>query len=311
PEIQARLRRDAYACIHAVEEAAFPAVALAPRYGIPVIYDMQSSLPEQMLSRPGFRNRGARTALRACEAWLLERADYVVTSAGLVDHVRVVNPQADVRQWRYSSSPASASQVEIARVRETLGIPPGSRIVVYSGSFAPYQGLRELLGAMRHVLRQRPGTVFILVGAEGPGGATISDRAWDLIRTGSVHLLHRLPRESVAPYLGVADVLVSPRIHGGNLPLKIFDYLATGRPIVATDIHAHRAVLDPSRSELVEPSAEGIAAGILRLLSDAEHAARLAASAREYASQHLGWLAFVQSVGELYGEACSNPFPTE
>ncbi|MGH7719602.1 MAG: glycosyltransferase, partial [Gemmatimonadaceae bacterium] len=50
-----RLRARRYAFIHAVEEAAFPAVVLGRRYGIPVVYDMQSSLPEQLMKHAPLR----------------------------------------------------------------------------------------------------------------------------------------------------------------------------------------------------------------------------------------------------------------
>ena len=65
-----------------------------------------------------------------------------------------------------------------------------------------------------------------------------------------------------------ADVLVSPRERGRNTPLKIFSYLRSGRPIVATDIASHTQVLDEWSSVLVPPSAQGLALGIRSLLDE-------------------------------------------
>jgi len=106
----------------------------------------------------------------------------------------------------------------------------------------------------------------------------------------------------ISSYLSMADVLVSPRSHGGNLPLKVFDYLAAGRPIVATDIPTHRTVLNDQRAVLVPPHTRGLAEGILSLLADPERAARLGHAAREYAKERLGWSSFVASLGGLYEE---------
>jgi glycosyltransferase involved in cell wall biosynthesis len=100
----------------------------------------------------------------------------------------------------------------------------------------------------------------------------------------------------------MADVLVSPRANGGNLPLKIFDYLAAGRPIVATDIPTHRTVLNEQRAVLVPPHTRGLAEGILSLLGDPERAARLSEAGRAYAHERLGWTTFVASLGEIYDE---------
>jgi glycosyltransferase involved in cell wall biosynthesis len=117
--------------------------------------------------------------------------------------------------------------------------------------------------------------------------------------------VERQPREAMAAYLALADVLVSPRAYGGNLPLKVFDYLAAGRPIVATDIPTHRTVLTDERAVLVAPESQALAEGILSLLGQPERSERLARAASRYAREHLGWDAFVHSVGEIYEEVHS------
>ncbi len=104
----------------------------------------------------------------------------------------------------------------------------------------------------------------------------------------------------IPQFLAMADVVVSPREGSGNLPLKIFDYVAAGRPIVATDSPAHRMALDDERAMLVEPSAEALAEAITGLLQHPERAQRLSAAAKAYADQNLGWKVFVDFVSHLY-----------
>jgi glycosyltransferase involved in cell wall biosynthesis len=101
-------------------------------------------------------------------------------------------------------------------------------------------------------------------------------------------------------YLGLANVLVSPRTGGDNIPLKIFDYMASGRAIVATDIAAHRAILNPDRALLVDPTPEALAEGILHLLDDPGQAEVLGDGARSYAERHFTWMAFSQTVARLH-----------
>jgi glycosyltransferase involved in cell wall biosynthesis len=122
------------------------------------------------------------------------------------------------------------------------------------------------------------------------------------MQAGALRIVDRQPRQEMAAYLMLADVLVSPRSYGGNLPLKVFDYLAAGRPIVATDIPTHRTVLNEERALLVAPQTEAIADGILTLLLDRGRAMRLSSAARSYAREHLGWESFAQTVAELYEE---------
>jgi glycosyltransferase involved in cell wall biosynthesis len=94
-----------------------------------------------------------------------------------------------------------------------------------------------------------------------------------------------VPPEDVFLYQRLADVLVTTRARGTNTPLKIYQYLRAGRPIVATAIRSHTQVLDSGTAELVSPTPESIAAGLVRVLTDHEHARRLAAAASELAAR--------------------------
>jgi glycosyltransferase involved in cell wall biosynthesis len=300
--LRRRLSLQSYTCIHAVEEAAFPAAVFGGAHGIPVLYDMQSSLPEQMAQRRVFRFPPIRAYLHYMERWLLNRVDMVVSSAGLAERVRRIAPEVPVREWRFPSTPIEASPRQVDTLRGELQLPPGAAVVLYSGTFEAYQGLGELLAAIPAVRSRVPEATFVLVGADQANGLAASDSARMLMDAGALRIVDRQPREEMAAYLMLADVLVSPRSYGGNLPLKVFDYLAAGRPIVATDIPTHRTVLNEDRALLVAPQTEAIADGILTLLLDRGQAARLSGAARSYARDHLGWGSFIHRVEELYEE---------
>ena len=110
--------------------------------------------------------------------------------------------------------------------------------------------------------------MFVLVGAENGSGTAVRAQAAALLQSG------RPAGSSIANpgtrspgTCGLADILVSPRSHGGNLPLKVFDYLAAGRPIVATDIPTHRTVLNEAARSARPTAHPGLARGILSLLA--------------------------------------------
>jgi glycosyltransferase involved in cell wall biosynthesis len=298
PAMARRLRRGGYRCIHAVEEAAFPAVVLGRRFGVPVIYDMQSSLPEQLGRHWFLRGAAAQSALRRSERWLLGRADSVVSSAGLAQRVRDAAPATPLAEWRYASPLPAAGPAEAERLRAELRLEAGQRIILYSGTFEDYQGLPALLEALPLIRRRVPEAALVLVGA--PETPFLAERHAAMMRNGALRVVGRQPRERMPPFLALADVAVSPRAWGENLPLKVFDYLGAGKPIVATDIPAHRAALDESRALLCAPTAGALAEALARLLEDRVLATRLAAAARAYSEEQLAWSAFVRSVGELY-----------
>jgi len=291
-----------YSCIHAVEEAAFPAAVLARRHGIPLLYDMQSSLAEQLAWLDPLGLALTRHALDAIERWLLRRSSLVVTSAGLAARVRARVPEVPVREWHFPSAPTDSTQVGVQSIRDELGLSGTGPVVLYSGSFEAYQGLPELIAAIPVVRARVPNVTFVLVGADRANGLVAHENAGGLVTAGALRIVDRQPREAMAAYLAMADVLVSPRSYGGNLPLKVFDYLAAGRPIVATDIPTHRTVLAEDRAVLVAPHTEALAEGILSVLGDPERAQRLGVAASRYAQTHLGWSRFVDSIETLYAE---------
>ena len=78
------------------------------------------------------------------------------------------------------------------------------------------------------------------------------------------------PPEEIPGFIAACDILVSPRVSGTNTPLKIYSYLRSGRPIVATDLRTHTQVLTPETALLVPPEPELLAAGLLRLIERPE-----------------------------------------
>jgi glycosyltransferase involved in cell wall biosynthesis len=90
----------------------------------------------------------------------------------------------------------------------------------------------------------------------------------------------QLPKSATRAYLEQARVLVSPRISGTNTPLKVYELLASGKPLVATNILSHTQVLTDDDCFLVDLTEESFAAGLLAALEDTERAARLVENAR-------------------------------
>lgn len=292
------LRRGNFACIHAVEEMALPAIAMGQRFGIPVVYDMQSSLPEQLRDHPLLGLPPSQALLRRAETWMIRNADYVVSSTGLAERVLSRSTSGRHRDWVFPGPEFVVKATAVDRLRRRLNISSRGAIVLYTGNFEEYQGVELLLEAIPGVLRVRPDVVFLLVGAQDRDDFRLPARAG--VPEAAVRVLKRQRRDSLAALYELADVLVSPRVAGSNVPLKIFDYLANRGVIVATDIAAHRTVLNDDRAVLVDPSPEGLADGILQVLGRPELADLLRTSADAFREANLTWDSFVESVRDIY-----------
>jgi glycosyltransferase involved in cell wall biosynthesis len=94
--------------------------------------------------------------------------------------------------------------------------------------------------------------------------------------------------------MALADILLSPRSKGTNTPLKLYTYLHSGKPILATNIYSQTQVLSPQTAVLVEPTADGLAQGALALLHDPQRAKAIGANGRLFAEEHYSWQVFLK-----------------
>ncbi|UCG85393.1 MAG: glycosyltransferase family 4 protein [Gemmatimonadota bacterium] len=294
------LRRERYQVVHAVEEAAFMAAVTAGGRGIPVIYDMQSSIPEQLATHWFFGTPPLQAFLRACEHWLLRRVDSVACSRGLESRVKTVVPTLPVREWQYPSTIADASDADVTRLRSKLGVDRDTKVVLYAGNFEDYQGVSLLVEAIPAVRARVSDVLFVLVGADGRGGSEMEELLRSVAPVDCYRILQRQPRESMASFFRLADVVVSPRTHGSNLPLKTLEYLAAGCATVLTDIPAHSGLAGLDLAVMVEPDAAALSSAIADLLEDEVRISQMRGAAKAYAESHLSPAAFVRSVKELY-----------
>jgi glycosyltransferase involved in cell wall biosynthesis len=140
----------------------------------------------------------------------------------------------------------------------------------------------------------------MLVGMEASSDMALT-RSWNtLLGQGVLRFVPRQPKDKIFRFLAMADVVVSPRASGSNIALKIFDYLAAGKPIVAADSPAHRALLNEERAVLIQNTPEELSRAIVRLLQDPNESRRLGESAKAYAQKYLSRSAFTSRVAELY-----------
>jgi glycosyltransferase involved in cell wall biosynthesis len=176
-----------------------------------------------------------------------------------------------------------------AMIRQRHNIPPENKVVLYAGSFVELQALDLLIDAVPRVVAAVPNVTFLLVGGSPPEMEPLRQQAERLGVSKHVILEEGRPQSEMPLYLAAADVAVSPRVQGINPPGKLFSYLASGRPVVATNTLVHNQLLDDKCAILTEPNAEGIADGLITALTDTQRVAEVVLEAqgflRRYCSQ--------------------------
>jgi len=286
-----------YDAVHSHEEAGCIGVLLAALLRVPHLYDMHSSLPQQLTNFAFSRSPFVARVFLAIERLMITRSRVVIVICpSLEDTVRGIDPGARVVLIENApgSADAPASPAEAASVRRALGIADGAPVVLYTGTFEAYQGLDLLFEAMTLVARARPDARLVLVG--GKPGQVAQARAQARmagIEAVTVFAGER-PASEIPSYLLAADLLVSPRSRGTNTPLKIYQYLRSGKAIVATRLLTHTQVLSDHTAILAAATPEEFAAGILGALNDPARAAGVGRRAQELAETKYSYEAYLE-----------------
>ncbi len=173
-----------------------------------------------------------------------------------------------------------------AEARTTLDpiIPRNSVVIAYTGLTFAYHGVDLLVDACALVCETVPSLLLVLVGGRASERAAMAERAAYLGIAGNIRIVPPLPTREIPPYLAAADVLVIPDTvtKASASPLKLFEYAAMERPIVAADLPALREVLPADTARYVPPGDPvAIAAGIVWAVTHPDEAAMMAARARQ------------------------------
>jgi len=295
------LRKNRYDLIHSHEEAAFFCAPLARRFGLPHVYDMHSSLPQQLANFNSFNFSLIRKTFAALEHHVLSSCDGVITICQ--DLADVAEPHCRKKPHSMIENTADNahvfSQVPVAAETEHMDFP-GKQVVLYTGTFEAYQGLDLLIEAFARIPSQRPDAHLVLVGGRPHQVDAYKSKAHALGLAGHTTFVGQVHPSRIPGFIRSASLIVSPRSTGTNTPLKIYEYLRSERPIVATNLHTHTQTLNQDVAELVPPSAEGLAEGMLRVLGDPTYARKLAESAKRLADDQYSDHAYMRKVGDFY-----------
>ncbi len=262
------------------------ALTLGRRDGVPVVYDAGDIyLASTALIRLPWL---VRSAIRRYERAAAKRANGIITAneayaQELARRLEVALPVA-VMNCPPRTIPAA---VQPRRFHRALGLEPGTRVVLYHGGFTPERGIEELIAAIPAVHQ----AVLVLLGF-GPLAATYQAIAADPASAGLVRVMPAVEPADLLEWVASADVAAMPiqpttLNHRLTTPNKLFEALAVGVPVVASDLPGMAAIVrSVDAGRLVDPTdPASIARGLNRVL-DAPEEVQLARRTRILAAAH-------------------------
>jgi len=240
-------------------------------------------------------NEGIINFAKKIEKWTLQKFDRVsVLSMKMVERLKRKGIQGDktylFRLWvdTQTIQPLEPSQT----LRAEWNIPPGKKVVMYSGNMGRKQGLELLIPAASHFLKKNPDILFILVG-DGPMKPWLKKEAAEK-KLGNVIFKPLQPMEKHAALLATADLHLVLQLKAAAdlvLPSKCLSIFSAGKASIITaepDTRLYQLARERKLGWVVEPeSPAALIAGIENLLSDDELRLTIEKNARAMACDEI------------------------
>ena len=260
------IRRAKPDVLHAhLHEGAAIGIAARALTGVPVVFDIQGSLADEMAAHGAVREGG--TAYRILTA--IERRLYAWSDALIVNSTAA----RDMLAEKFSVSPSRPHVVPDAAgtherapdpvvVRKELGLDAGP-VIGYLGLMTEYQGVGTLVDAIPKILDKRPDAQILMMGFPDE---EYRRRVADAGLANAVRFTGRVAYEEIGRYLSAVDVAVSPKVVSTEGNGKLSTYLAMGLPTVAFDTPVNREIIGESGTLVTPLSADALAEALVRAL---------------------------------------------
>lgn len=283
--------------IHAGEESVFMAMFFKLIYKIPYVYDLDSSIAQQMVEKiPSLQivakvfNWFERLAIRhsmanlpVCNALAeLCRKNGSRKTVTIYDISQLKNPDAS----------------KTGKLKRQLSID--HLILLYCGNLAKYQGIDLLLDSFALTCKHTNKVDLVIIGGVPEDIERYREKAKALGIVGKTHFIGPKPFYQLDEFLAEADMLVAPRIKGINTPMKVFPYMHSGKPILLTDVYAHNQILTKNEAYLAPDNPQGFADAILHLVDDEDLRNRLGRNGRKFVEKNHTFKAHSQRLNGVY-----------
>lgn len=297
--------------IHAhLHEGALIALVLGRLFRIPVLFDFQGSLTEEMIDHRFLRRDSfVFPPLRRLERWIDQSAPVIFTSSSNAERILVrdfgcaparIRPLPDSVNTADFRPKVEFDAAELAALRTQLGIPQGARVIVYLGLLAEYQGTGLLLAAMQRIRAQMPDVHLLLMGF--PDVEHYQQIATGLGIRDRVTFTGRVPYELASLHLAVGDVAVAPKLSLTESAGKLLNYMAMALPTVAFDTPVAREYLGANGLFAERGNVESLANKLMEPLADPEMARMLGERLRLRAVQQYAWDTLGERIVDVYAQ---------
>jgi PEP-CTERM/exosortase A-associated glycosyltransferase len=286
-----------------------PAIAIARRFGLPLVYEVRAFWEDAAVENSGLRTTSLRyRATRLMDSWAMRRADVVLP---ICEPLRLEMLRRGVSAERLTVVPNAVdgrflepSPDDVADLRRSLGLD-GRFVIGFIGSFYSYEGLDLLLEALGLLRSALPNLTLLLV-----GGGPEEERLRGLIAARALEpaviLTGRVKHDEVLRFYRLVDLFVFPRrrmrLTELVTPLKPLEAMAQKKPVAASNVGGHRELIRDGETGYLFPPDDvaGLAECLRAVIMAPSRRAAIADNGRKFVERERSWSAVVTRYAAVY-----------
>jgi glycosyltransferase involved in cell wall biosynthesis len=188
--------------------------------------------------------------------------------------------------------------MELSSVKHKLRLNQNSSYICFTGALNPWQGVEYILETLPDILKVHPDTLLLVVG-DGVLRKTLQDYSISLKISDKVIFTGNVPYEKVPLYINASDICVVPKkpMRSGYSPLKLCEYMACGKPVLATRTDGFELLEENQAGILIDPrNTVDFVKAINRLMHNPELRAKMGENGRRYVLENRSWTSTAKKV---------------
>lgn len=268
-------------------------------------------LEKELCIKKGFVKKIGEFILEHVELFVTKKADIVIAVTNEIKNILVTKGVDESKLFVISNGAniklfrPFTDLEDVNKLRRMYDVSENDNIVMFVGNLAYWQGVEYLVQSAPYVLKTMPNTIFIIVG----DGETKNELEIIAKKNGIYDkfiFIGNVTYEKVPLFMNMADVCVVPKklLGFGYSPLKLYEYMACGKPVIATNTMGFEILKQHEAGILIDPSnSSEFSEGIISLLQNEQLRAQMGINGRKIVVNEYSWEITSEKTANVIREA--------
>lgn len=280
---------------------------LARLFKVPVVKEVNGIIADEMRAKSQ-GNRASLWIISQIERFTLPKGSQIIVVSSKLKEVLHGNyniPEDKITVILNGANIELFKPMDTKQARKQLNLAQAGHLVVFVGGLVAWEGIDYLIKSIPHIVKERPATRFLIVG-DGMMRQELVELARQVGVSDKITFTGRVPYRKVPLYLNAGDICAAPFLVNRNerigiSPLKMCEYMASEKPVVASRLSGLEILEDNNTGILVAPeSSSELAQAILRLLQNKELRELMGKNGRRYVVENRSWESVARKIAEVF-----------